>query len=269
MSHSRIGAVVLASAVLLAVQAPAALPDGLQLRYIANAGLLLEIENRRVLIDAPIRDGIPPYATSPPTERRALEQAAPPYDRIDAILITHWHEDHFSAEAVAAHLAHNRSAVAISSPEVLDRIRAVAPDLPPGRLRAVLPAPGRAETVQVRDLPIRVLRIRHSSSRRVPDQHVAFLLGRTTTVLHTGDADTGADDFGVLRDLPAVDLALLPYWYFLSDASRLLVRTAIAPRRIVAIHIPPEEVEDVRRTLAGADVDAVVPGLAGQDVELQ
>jgi L-ascorbate metabolism protein UlaG (beta-lactamase superfamily) len=269
MPHSRIGAIVLAGAALLAVQSPAARPDALQLRYIANAGLLLEIEGRRVLIDAPIRDGIPPYATSPPAERRALEQATAPYEAIDAILITHWHDDHFSAEAVAAHLTHNRRAVAISSPQVIDRVRAAAPDLPPSRLRAVLPAAGRAETVPIGDLPIRVLRIRHNPSRRFPEQHVGFLVGRATTVLHTGDADPAADYFGVLRTMPAIDLALLPFWYLVNDGNRALVRTVIAPRHIVAMHVPPEDVEDVRRTLAAANVDAVVPGLAGQDVKLQ
>ena len=90
-------------------------PAAVVVHYVANAGVLVEIERTRLLIDAPIREGIPPYATSAPEERERLEQARPPYERVDAILITHWHEDHFSAEAVAAHLARNARAVLVSS----------------------------------------------------------------------------------------------------------------------------------------------------------
>ena len=57
---------------------------------------------RRFLIDAPIREGLAPYATSPAAERASLEGARAPYADVDAILITHWHEDHFSPEAVTS-----------------------------------------------------------------------------------------------------------------------------------------------------------------------
>ena len=38
-------------------------------RYVANSGMLVAVGGRRFLIDAPIRDGIPPYATSASAER--------------------------------------------------------------------------------------------------------------------------------------------------------------------------------------------------------
>ena len=130
---------------------PASTP--VSVHYVANAGVLVEMAGARVLIDAPIRDGIPPYTTSSADERTRLERAQPPYADVDAILITHWHEDHFSAEAVAAHLASNRRAVLASSPEVVARVRAVAPALEVARLREVLPAPGASERVNVGPRP--------------------------------------------------------------------------------------------------------------------
>ena len=59
-------------------------------RYVANAGVLVEAEGASFLIDAPIRDGLVPYATSPIDERAHLEQATGPYANVDAILITHF-----------------------------------------------------------------------------------------------------------------------------------------------------------------------------------
>ena len=105
--------------------------DATPLRYVANAGMLVSIEGASFLIDAPTREGITPDETSPADERTRLEEAKPPYDAVDAILITHWHEDHFSPEAAAAHLGRNPRAVFISSPEVVTRLRAARPDLRP------------------------------------------------------------------------------------------------------------------------------------------
>jgi glyoxylase-like metal-dependent hydrolase (beta-lactamase superfamily II) len=108
---------------------------GFDVRYVANSGMLVTMSGRRFLIDAPIREGISPYATSSADERTRLEGAQAPYDRVDAVLITHWHEDHFSPEAAAAHLSSNPRALFISSPEVVDRLRGAAAAVPADRLR--------------------------------------------------------------------------------------------------------------------------------------
>ena len=250
---------------LLALAAPASPADA---RYVANAGWLLTLEGARFLVDAPIRDGIPPYATSPADQRRRLESAQPPYDRVDAILITHWHEDHFSPEAVAAHLRASSRTVLVSSPEVIERLRAVAPELPAGRLRAVLPPPGTSEDVKVANVTVRVLRIRHNDTRRFPEQHLGFLVGEPAPVLHVGDADPSAENFTLMRGLPKVDLALLPFWYLTSAASRRMVEQAIAPRRIAGMHLPPSEAAGLAAKLRAAGVDAVLATDPGQTVAL-
>ena len=233
--------------------------NGVPLRYVANAGMLVSIEGVSFLIDAPTRDGISPYETSPADERTRLEEAKPPYDAVDAILVTHWHEDHFSPEAAAAHLSRNPRAVFISSPEVVTRLRAARPDLPADRIRAVLPAPGHSEEVTVGGVAVRVLRIRHNPTRRLPEQHVGFLIGARATVLHVGDADPVPDNFTLLRTLPKVETALLPFWYVLDDANRRFVATSIAPRRIVGMHLPRTDAAEVARKLRAAGVEVDLP----------
>lgn len=239
-----------------------------RLRYVANAGVLVSKDGSRVLIDAPIRGGIAPYATSDAVERERLEGALPPYAEVDAILITHWHEDHFDADAVAAHLVRNPRAVLISSPEVVQRVRSAAPHVPPRRLHGVLPAPGRSQRLMVGRLAVRVLRMRHNPTRRLPHQHVGFLLGEANAILHTGDADPSPANFSMLRELPSVDLALLPFWYVISDANRRVVCDAIAPRRIAALHVPPADAADTIRRLDAPDRGVTVLGTPATDVVL-
>ena len=247
---------------------PASTPDAMVVRYVANSGMLVTAAGRRFLIDAPIRDGLSPYATSSAAERALLEGARAPYADIDAILITHWHEDHFSPDAVAAHLASNPRTLLVSSPEVVDRVRAIAPGLPAARLRAVLPAPGSSERVDVSGVDVHVLRIRHNPARRLPEQHVGFLIGGAAPVLHVGDADPKADNFARLRSLPAVDLAFLPFWYVTDATNRLMVGEAIRPRRIVAMHVPPRDAAEVASSLREARVRAVVAAVPGSAMSL-
>ncbi len=239
-----------------------------EVRYVANSGMLVSMAGRRFLIDAPIRDGIAPYAVSPAGERAQLEAARAPYDRIDAILITHWHEDHFSADAVAAHLRNSPATVLISSPEVLDRVRRSAPGLPASRLRASLPDPGSSERIDDFGVPVYVLRIRHNPTRRLPEQHVGFLIGSENSVLHVGDADPAIDNFALLKSLPRVDVALLPFWYLTADATRLVVTNAVQPRRIVAMHVPPQDVEKVSSEIRAAGVAVDVASTPGTPLPL-
>lgn len=220
-------------------------------RYVANSGMLITISGRRFLIDAPIRDGLPPYAASSAAERALLEAARPPYQQVDAILVTHWHEDHFSAEAVAAYLTNSPHTIFISSPEVVDRLRTAAPHLAASRMRAVLPARGQYEQIDVAGVPIYVLRIRHNPSGRFPEQHVGFLIGRAAPVLHVGDADPATDNFTVLKSLPSIDVAFLPFWYLTAARNAGIVADAIRPRRSVAMHVPPGDAQEIRASLAG------------------
>ena len=238
-------------------------------RYVANSGMLVTISGRRFLIDAPIRDGIPPYATSSAAERTMLEGARAPYDGVDAILITHWHEDHFSPEAVAAHLSANPRTLLVSSPEVVERVRGAAPGLPASRMRAVLPAPGASEQIDVGGVAVRVLRIRHNPTRRPPEQHVGFLVGGDTPALHVGDADPAADNFALLKSLPRVDVAFLPFWYVADEANRRFVADSIRPRQIIAMHIPPGDAQKVEAALHAAKTGATVASMPGSTLALE
>ena len=222
---------------------------GCSVRYVANAGVLLESNGRKLLLDAPIRDGIPPYAVPGDDERRRLERAEPPYDNVSAILVTHWHEDHFSPEAVAAHLTENLRATLVSSKEVASRVRVVAPGLAADRIVGVTPSPGSVADVAVDGMSIHVLRIRHNPARRLPEEHLGFLVRGCQSVLHTGDADPQADNFAMLRSLPRVDVAIVPFWYVLTPANRDFVSATLNPLRVIAMHLPPADAEEVSRKL--------------------
>lgn len=241
-----------------------------ELQHVANAGVLITIDGLKILIDAPIRNGIPPYQTSSPDVRTLLEHARAPYDGIAAILITHWHDDHFNAEAVAAHLSRSPKTRLISSAEIVQRVQKAAPGVPASQLIAVTPDSGSSIATALDDrVRIHVLRIRHNDARRMPEQHVGFLLQGTRTVLHVGDADPAAANFAVLKELPKIDLALLPFWYVSDATNRAFVASSIAPRQIVGMHVPPEEAAHVERGLREANANVILLTRPGARVTVE
>ena len=231
-------------------QSGGAPPAPCAVRYVANAGVLFETGTSKFLIDAPIRDSIPPYAAPDDDLRNRVETAQPPYDGVSAILVTHWHEDHFNAPAIAAALRNSAGTVLLSSAEIVDRVRKADPSLAPDRFRPTTPAPGSSQRVEVGGVPIHVVRLRHSA-RRLPEQHVGFLIEGCRTVLHVGDADSDDANFAMLRTLPAVQVGVLPFWYVLDDPERQFVARAIRPSRIIGMHLPPENAKDVSDKVAG------------------
>ncbi len=231
-------------------QSGSAPPAPCAVRYIANAGVLFETGASKFLIDAPIRESIPPYAAPDPEMRNRVETAQPPYDGVSAILVTHWHEDHFSAPAIASALRNSPGSVLLSSAEIVDRVRKADPSLAANRFRPTTPAPGSSQRVEVSGVSIHVVRLRHSA-RRLPEQHVGFLIEGCRTVLHVGDADSDDENFAMLRALPTVQVGVLPFWYVLEDPERQFVARAIRPLRIIGMHLPPKDVKDVSAKVAG------------------
>ena len=187
--------------------------------YLANEGVMLEGSAGRVFIDAFFRDGLPEYAVVPQGSRDSLERALEGYGGPAAVLTTHGHRDHYDSAAVARYLASNAGAVAVGPPELGQRGDVAPVDLG-----------------WVRILP---LAIAHGPTRR-PVGHTAYLVTLDgTTVLHLGDTQSDPATWTGLG-LPArgVDVALVPYWYALSDSLFPRLLEVVQARTVVLLHVP-------------------------------
>src|SRR5262245_3476964 len=76
---------------------PVAVKNGtsVTVRYIANEGVLIAAANKQILIDGLHREYKPAYLFPPPEMQTLLENARAPYDKIDLVLVSHVHLDHF------------------------------------------------------------------------------------------------------------------------------------------------------------------------------
>lgn len=263
-------------AVIIACRSDAALPmiasnemsdefpkgKTLEVKYIANEGVLLTSGGKRVLIDGLHREYDDAYAFLPDSEREKIEGARPPFEKIDVLLVSHRHGDHFHPESVGSYLASDRKSRLATSQQVIDEIVKNYPkyEAIKGRVTAVKYELMSREMLRVAGIDIEFLGVGHGSGRHASIQnlgHIIHLNGKR--VLHVGDAVPSVEIFDKLDvDERSIDIAILPFWLLTSVEGRTIVDRHIKAKHIIATHVSPGEakqtVDDAKRHYPTADV---------------
>jgi L-ascorbate metabolism protein UlaG (beta-lactamase superfamily) len=245
--------VTLAAALFLAAfPVPAQTPrQGVTITFLANEGVLLAAQGRKVLIDALFEKYKTGFALPADSTRAALAAARAPFADVDALLFTHYHGDHFQPAPVVAHLRANPRATLVTSSQVIDSLRGRlrANDPITQRMRARTTSPGMRRREVVNGISIELLGLPHGGRPAV--EHLGYIVelgGRR--VLHLGDTDFSAETFAPFRlDTLGIDVALIPEWALLHAPSRAVVQRWIRPRQIVAIHVGEGDGVRVERAL--------------------
>src|SRR5690606_33401705 len=150
----------------------------------------------------------------------------PPFDGVDAVFVSHYHDDHFSPPDLIE-LLRRRGDVHLYAPaQAVAALRAVGgadEESDARRHHAVDLAYGdEPQRIEMPGLLIEAARIPHAGWPELTDvENVAWriTLDESTTVLHLGDADTDDAHFAPHEAhwrQRRLHLAFPPYWYFLS-----------------------------------------------------
>ena len=220
---------------------------------IANAGILLEYRNTKLLIAGLYRVTDNPFSDIPPDTLRRLQDGEPPYDGVDFLLFTHGHSDHFSAELVQEY-AQRRQPKGLFLPpgdsEARRRLRACLDEwgvscIPPDGPEEWTLAPG----VTVRSLPPRHLDRRYWD---VPHACLLLTLGEKR-VLFTADADYTLETF---PGLPPLDAVFVNPLFFRALRTGRFFQGALPARTICVYHVPfPEDDRGGMRAALERDVE--------------
>jgi len=223
------------------------------IRYIANQGVLIRAGDRQILIDSLHREYKPAYAFPPADLQNLLENAQKPYDKIDLLLASHIHLDHFHAESIGLHLKNNPSAIFASSEQAIAEIAKNFADYEKIKARIKPVAYEWKKPVEYNQagIKVRFLGLRHANAQFVGIQNFGHLIeigGKR--LLHIGDADMTAENFSAFNLAKEnIDVAFIPYWFLLSENGRKLVREQFNPKQIIAVHISPDEAEKIAEQL--------------------
>lgn len=240
--------------VLLAVSANVTAQET-TVQYLGNEGVMIAHGETRILFDPLFDNVFGQYQAVPQAMRDAILAGDAPYGEVDAVFVSHFHPDHFSATGLLQ-LLRQRRAIALYAPA-----QAVAAM----RQHASADEASLFERVTALDLEygdapvfarkggllIEALHVPHSGwpTARTDVQNIAYrvTLEETSTVVHLGDADAREVHFEKEQQFweeRQVDLALPPYWFLLSDNGREILVDRIYARHSIGIHVPQEFADD-------------------------
>jgi L-ascorbate metabolism protein UlaG (beta-lactamase superfamily) len=241
---------------LAAMSALQAHTDELLARYLANAGVMIRHGNVTVLFDPLFRNGYGRYERVPADVERALFAGDPPWNDIDAVFISHHHGDHFDPGVMLDFLAAREEIELYAPAQAIDAIKARGADeTVVSRMTSVALAYGDPPLSFDEDgLRIDAVRVPHSGwpERMTDVENIAWrvTLSGAATVIHLGDADTRVAHFEQHSEhwsSPVTDLAMPPYWYFLSAGGREILDDELKPRHAIGVHVPADVPDEASR----------------------
>lgn len=225
-----------------------------RLTYVGNEGVLIEAEGKRVLIDGLHRFYKEAYLHPPDELLQKLERAQPPYAKIDLLLVSHLHRDHFHPRSVWLRLLNDPDALLVTSPQVVAELEPTSGEVTgmSARIRKMDLVWKESKEEEFGGVRVRFLGLRHANANFRWVRNLGHLIkigGKK--LLHIGDADMTDENFAVHRLAEEkIDAAFIPYWFLLSEEGRELVAEQFAPRRIIAVHVPPSEASEIAERLS-------------------
>lgn len=231
----------------------------MKLARVSNAGLWVEAEGRRFLLDGLHGQPPPPYCGMDPGWEKALFQDRYP---VDVVAFTHGHPDHFCPQVAARYLA------GPSPKRGLRRAGCVGGPSGPGNCQSLLwlgwPGPGGLMAIPTRHIGAQYRTAPHSS---------LYLPGREP-LLFTGDASPASSNFFSRRCGPTDPyFSRRPLLFLLARPFKRVVEQQIRPNRAYVLHLPlPQEdslglARQIHENLAGCTLPVTLLQL-GQQVEL-
>jgi L-ascorbate metabolism protein UlaG (beta-lactamase superfamily) len=244
--------------------------------YLANEGVLVVAGETRIAFDPLFRNDFDTYRLLPPELERALFAGEPPFTGLDAVFISHYHEDHFSPADVLR-LLRERPGIRLYAPaQAVTQMREISREISGGEDSGVFSRVTEIRlqyqeaplVIEAGELVVEAVRIPHAGwpDRQVDVENIVYrvTLGASTTVAHLGDADTRfvhfENDAGHWQRR-TLDMAFPPYWYFDSEDGRRVLEERLKPARAVGVHVPVELTDPSQRPPELAKYDLfVTPG---------
>jgi L-ascorbate metabolism protein UlaG (beta-lactamase superfamily) len=226
----------------------------LTLTQLANAGVILDDGEARIMIDGMVVEPYAVYAGLPELAQADFLAARGPFAGVDLALVSHRHHEHSQPEYACQFLQASPETELYTSEQVIGLLREFCRDFVVGNplIHTIAPQYGEPEVIEVDGAKVTVLPLSHGTRKYARIRHYAHLVEiGGMSVLHIGDAAMDPAEFerAGLAGLE-LDVALIPLRFFQpGPGAELITRYLDAPLKI-AVHIPPGEVDEVRAYLA-------------------
>ncbi len=242
---------------------------GFRATLVANAGLLLEYGGVTLLLDGIFGPEGHPFSTLMPEAREGMLRGEPPFQRIDYLLFTHLHPDHFSPEMTGEFLRRRRVKglfLPDGSTAAMDRLKKqVEADRTPCVLLS-----GQTDHASYRiepGLTVQAFSTLHLDRKYHGIPHFCYLLTfGEKRALFTADVDYTEETFENLRGVRLRAVFVNPLFFNVLRHDRFF-RGHLDAERIVIYHVPFSGEDELRmRPALARDLVAWPPERQEADV---
>ena len=226
-------------------------------RYIGTDGFLIEAGSKTVLIDGLVRN---PWGY-PDTPQRALDlmkNGEPPFGRLDLLLFSHAHRDHFEPSMALEVMAAHPKAWLVGDGLVTGELEQAGPDafaaLGP-RVKTIGLKIGEKTVLSPNGIPLTVLGVNHADTGR-PYLTLGYIMDLGPfRVYHQGDIFPDANlvflSSFAWEELK-IDIAFFDPFFLQNEAARRLALERIRPSAIILMHMRDGEGERYSKELKPA-----------------
>lgn len=216
-----------------------------KITYISNAGVMLEFDDKKILIDGLCNSVMPIFKNPPVKIRKQIILGIHPFNNIDIMLFTHHHSDHFDSKSTIEFLKRNENTTIISTHEAILKINSRLSDKESSRLIKPNLDLGSIENVEVNGVNIQTISMIHEGKEYADVQNFAYLIDvNGKKILHVGDAKPIEENYINLNLIHKnIDLLIVPFPYVGIPAGRQVIEKYIKPKKIAAIHLPYKELD--------------------------
>jgi L-ascorbate metabolism protein UlaG (beta-lactamase superfamily) len=182
--------------------------NDVRVTYVGNAGFLIRVGDRKILID-PL----------PEDAKDALMNARPPFNDVNLILITHNHGDHFDPAMIRPFLKNSPGSRLISTAQVTGQLAEFG-----NRIITLAATKGKRDQTDVDGIRIQAIYLAHNPVRsgEIEDINFGYLVTvNNIHLFHTGDcAVSQVDMTEPLSPGKRIDFAFIGHFYFTEDPLR-------------------------------------------------
>ncbi len=209
--------------------------ENISITYVGNMGVHIVHKNSSVLIDGLHTKYGDDYLFPTKDLVHKINTVLKP----DAILFTHHHGDHFSAQLSENYLKSNKKAVLFGADQITKNFSNYKE-----RVYTISTKDYTKQTISIDNFNITGVKINHVGKRHTSVQNVGYIINfDDVKILHVGDTNwlEEIDLFDHLQLInESIDIAILPYWMLLHKNTTELLKKHISPKHIVATHISPK-----------------------------
>lgn len=217
--------------------------NGVRVTLLATAGVVVESEGTRVMVDGLFKKDGHPFSAVPDELRKDLMAGRTPFGPVDCLMFTHLHPDHFDGQETIAYLESNPVKnvflpACVSSEGCKRLIKWMdAHAVPYTPLE--LPSGGHARFSPGEGVEVTVFNTMHMGKRYGHVDNYCLLLGMNgRTLLITGDADYDSEAFARALRGREICAALVNPLFYQDRRGRAILDTVVRPGKAVLYHIP-------------------------------